>query len=182
VVDQGLVQDLVRSATPLEADVGGGFHVRVESAEASFADGLAVVRLDGQASVAGKAASADVKVYGAIDVVALDSKSGVLTCRVSVSGVEATHADVLGIHQPVRRLTEALTHGGLALLLGSIEIPVRIEDRLSIPAVDAHRLRIASADLPVQVAVQDVKVWGGKLWVSVKATIGASPAPEAQRP
>ena len=126
VVDQGLVQELLRGATPLEADVGGGFHVRVDSAEASFADGLAVVRLDGQASVAGKTASADVKVYGAIDVVALDSKSGVLTCRVSVWGVEAAHADVLGIHQPVRRLTEALTQGGLALLLGSIEIPVRI--------------------------------------------------------
>ena len=170
VVDQGLVQELVRGATPLEADGGGGFHVRVESAEASFADGLAVVRLDGTASVAGKTASADVKVYGAIDVVALDSRSGVLTCRVSVSGVEAVHADVLGIHQPVRRLTEALTHGGLALLLGSIEIPVRIEDRLSIPAVDDHRLRIASVDLPVQVAVQDVKVWSGKLWVTVYHT------------
>jgi hypothetical protein len=46
VVDQALVQDLLRGATPLEADVGGRFHVRVDSAEASFADGLAMVRLD----------------------------------------------------------------------------------------------------------------------------------------
>ena len=48
--------------------------------------------------------------------------------------------------------------------------------------MDDHRLQIASADLPVQVAVQDVKVWSGKLWVTIKATIGPSPAPEAQRP
>lgn len=182
VVDQGLVQDLLRGATPLEADVGGGFHVRVDSAETSFADGLALVRLDGNASVAGKAASADVSVYGAIDVVELDSTSGVMKCRVSVFGVDAAHADVLGVDEPVRRLTEALTHGGLALLLGSIEVPVRIENRLSIPAVESHRLRIASVDLPVQVGVEDVKVLGGKLWVRVKAAIGPSPAPEQRRP
>jgi len=182
VVDQGLVQDLLRKVMPLEGDVGGGFHVRVDSAETSFAAGLAVVRLDGQASVAGKTASADVSVYGAIDVVELDATSGVMKCRVSVSGVDAAHADVLGVHQPVRRLTEALTEGGLALLLGSIEVPVRIEHRVSIPAVESHRLRIESVDLPLQVAVEDVKALGGKLWVSVKTAIGPSPAPEQRRP
>jgi hypothetical protein len=117
VVDQALVQDLLRSAMPLEGDVGGGFHVRVDSAETSFADGLAIVRLDGKASVAGQTASGDVSVYGAVE---LDATSGVMTCRVSVSGVDAAHADVLGVHQPVRRLTEALTQGGLALLLVSL--------------------------------------------------------------
>ena len=182
VVDQALVQDLLRSVTPLEGDVGGGFHVRVESAETSFADGLAIVRLDGKASVAGKAASADVSVYGAIDVVELDSTSGVMKCRVSVFGVDAAHADMLGVDEPVRRLTEALTQGGLALLLGSIEVPVRIENRLSIPALESHRLRIASVDLPLQVAVEDVNVLGGKLWVRVKAAIGPSPAAEQRRP
>jgi len=182
VVDQALVQDLLRSATPLEGDVGGGFHVRVDSAETSFADGLAIVRLDGKASVAGKAASADVSVYGAIDVVELDSTSGVMKCRVSVSGVDAAHADVLGVDEPVRRLTEALTHGGLALLLGSIEVPVRVENRVSIPAVESHRLKIESVDLPLQVAVEDVKAWGGKLWVRVQVAIGPSPAPEPRRP
>jgi hypothetical protein len=182
VVDQALVQDLLRGATPLEAAVGGGFHVRVDSAEATFADGLAIVRLDGQASVAGKAASADVSVYGAIDVVELDATSGVMKCRVSVSGVDAAHADVLGVDEPVRRLTEALTHGGLALLLGSIEVPVRIENRVSIPAVESHRLRIESVDLPLQVAVEDVKAWGGKLWVRVQVAIGPSAAPERRRP
>ena len=182
VVDQALVQDLLRSVTPLEGDVGGGFHVRVESAETSFADGLAIVRLDGKASVAGKAASADVSVYGAIDVVELDSTSGVMKCRVSVFGVDAAHADMLGVDEPVRRLTEALTQGGLALLLGSIEVPVRIENRLSIPALESHRLSIASVDLPLQVAVEDVNVLGGKLWVRVKAAIGPSPAAEQRRP
>jgi hypothetical protein len=182
VVDQALVQELLRSIVPLEGDVGGGFHVRVDSAETSFADGLAIVRLDGKASVAGKTASADVSVYGAIDVVELDATSGVMKCRVSVFGVDAAHADVLGVHQPVRRLTEALTEGGLALLLGSIEVPVRIENRLSIPALEAHRLRIASVDLPLQVAVEDVNALGGKLWVRVKAAIGPSPAAEPRRP
>jgi hypothetical protein len=178
VVDQVLVQDLLRAVTPLEADVGNGFHVRIDSADTVFGDGVAVVRLSGTASVGGASVGSPVSVLGAIDVVALDRTSGVLQCGVNILGVEAQDAQALGRADAVARLSEALTRGGLALLLGSLEIPVSIENHLSIPAVESKRLRIAGEELPLTIAVQQVKVFGGRLWVYVDAAL----APRGAKP
>jgi hypothetical protein len=104
-----------------------------------------------------------VTVLAAIDVVELHPVSGVLECRIGILGVDAQDARALGHGDPVGRLTEALTRGGLALLLGSLEIPVSVEDRLSIPAVDSKRLQIAAEELPLTIAVQQVKAFGGRL-------------------
>lgn len=175
VVDQLLVQDLLRAATPLEADVGGGFHVRIDSADVAFGDGVALVRMAGTASVGGAAVSSRVTVLGAIDIVELEPVSGVLQCHVGILGVDAQDAALLGHGDPVGRLSEALARGGLGLLLGSLEIPISIEDRLSIPAVQSKRLQIAADSLPLTVAVQQVKVFGGRLWVFVDAALAPRP-------
>lgn len=176
VVDEALVKGLLQAVTPLEADVGNGFFVKIDSAEAVFGDGVALVRMTGTASVGGASVGSQVTVFGAIDVVKLDPISGVLQCGVSILGVEAKDARALGRNDPVGRLTEALTHGGLSLLLGSFEIPVSLEDRLTIPAVESKRLRIAAEDLPLTLAVQQVKAFGGRLWVFVDATLAPGPA------
>ena len=176
IVDQVLVQDLIRAVTPLEADVGSGFHVKIDSANAAFGDGVALVSMTGTASVGGASVGSQVTVLAAIDVVELHPVSGVLECRVSILGVEAQDVRALGRNDPVGRLTEALTRGGLALLLGPLEIPVSIEDRLSIPAVESKRLQIAAEDLPLTIAVQQVKAFGGRLWVFVDAALAPGPA------
>ena len=171
VVDQSLVQDLIRAVTPLEADVGSGFHVKIDSASASFGDGVALVRMTGTARLGGASVGSQVTVLAAVDVVELDPSSSVLECRVNVLGVEAQDARALGRNDPVGRLTEALTRGGLSLLLESFEIPVSVENRLSIPAVESKHLRIAAEDLPLTIAVQQVKAFGGRLWVFVDAAL-----------
>jgi len=166
VVDQGLVQDLLRAAMPLEGPVGG-FQVRIESAEASFGDGVALIHLNGKATLIQSSVAADLKVYGGLEVVSMDPASGLLRCQVRVFGVEADHADLLGIDEPLRGLAEALSHGGLAALLRFVEIPVRIDDHLTLPAVDSRRLRIPAARVPIRAEVAEVKVFGGKLWVAL---------------
>lgn len=182
VVDQLLVEDLLRAVTPLDADVGGGFHVKIDAAETAFGDGVALVRLTGTASVGGASVGAPVTVFGAIDGVKINTATGVLQCDVSILGVEAHDATALGLDDPVGRLSEALAHGGLALLLGSLEIPVRVEDRLSIPAVASKRLSIAAEHLPLTVAARQVKVFGGRLWVFVDIALAPRPTatPEAR--
>ena len=175
VVDQVLVQDLLRAVTPLEADVGSGFHVKIDSADTAFGDGVALVSMTGTASVGGASVGSQVTVLAAIDVVELRPVSGVLECRVSILGVDAQDARALGLGDPVGRLTEALTRGGLALLLGPLEIPVSVEDRLSIPAVESKRLQIAAENLPLTIAVQQVKAFGGRLWVFVDVALAPSP-------
>jgi hypothetical protein len=179
VVDQILVQDLLRAVTPLEADVGSGFHVRIDAADAVFGDGVALVRLTGTASVGGTSVGSAVTVFGAIDVVKLDPTSGILQCGVSVVSVEAPDASALGRNDPVGKLTQALAEGGLSMLLGPLEIPVSVENRLSIPAVESKRLQIAAENLPLTIAVQQVKVFGGRLWVFVDAAL-APRTPKAE--
>jgi hypothetical protein len=174
VVDQHLVQDLVGAVVPLEGEVGGGFHVRIEAAEAAFADGLALLRLRGRARHEATAASAAMTVYGGLDVVDLDPDSGMLRCRVKVFGVETTEADVLGIDRPARRLSDALATGGLERLLPAVEVPIRIEDNIALPAVRTRRLRIDAADVPIHASVGHVAVFGGKLWVSLALDDDAS--------
>ena len=176
VVDQVVVQDLLRAVTPLDADVGSGFHVQITSADAAFGDGVALVRLTGRASVGGASMGTEVTVFAAIDVVKLDPTSGILQCGVGILGVEAQNASALGRNDPMGRLTEALTNGGLALLLGSLEIPVSIEDRLEIPAVQSKRLQIPAETLPLSVAAREVKVFAGRLWVFIDVALAPRPA------
>jgi hypothetical protein len=171
VVDQSVVQDLLRAVTPMEGDVGKGFHVRIDSAETAFGDGVALVRLSGTASLNDAKASAQVTVLGAIDTVKVDPASGVLRCNVSILGVETPDSSALGWGDPVGRLTEALVHGGLSTLLGDFEIPVRVEDRLEIPAVDSKRLQIVAEQLPLAVSAQQVRVFGGKLWIYIDVAL-----------
>jgi hypothetical protein len=171
VINEALVRDLLRAVTPFEADVGGGFYVKIDSADASFGDGVALVRMAGTASVGGASVGSKVTVDGVIDVVELEPSSGVLQCGLSILSVEAQDSSALGLNDPVGRLTEALAHGGLSLLLGSLEIPVSIKDRLSMPAVDSKRLDIAAETLPLTLGVQQVKVFGGRLWVFVDVSL-----------
>lgn len=171
VVDQSLVQDLLRAVTPMSADVGNGFHVRIDSADTAFGDGVALVRMTDIASRDASTVGAEVTVFGAIDAVRIDPASGVLRCSVAILGVEAQDAKALGRNDPVGRLTEALAHGGLSLLLDGLEIPVRVEDHLKIPAVDSKRLQIVAEKLPLTVGARKIKVFGGKLWVFVEVAL-----------
>jgi hypothetical protein len=189
VVDQKLVQQLLASAIPVEGDVGGGFHVAIDAAAAEFADGVALIHLNGAARHAAGGPSARIAVYAGLDVVELEPASGVLRARVSVYQVEVLSGG-LGFGARGRRLTEALAEGGLESLVGPIEVPVRIEDRLRLPELRTRRVSVPALEVPVAASVSSVRVFGGKLWVSVRARLAlppdapalAAPAAEAAAP
>jgi hypothetical protein len=84
---------------------------------------------------------------------------------------------VLGTFEPTRRLTEALAGGGLEALLGPIEVPVRVADKLALPAVRTRRVSIAAAELPVEAQVSSLAAFGGKLWIGIRS--GLRPVPGA---
>ncbi len=169
VVDQGLVQEVVSAVLPLEGEVGD-FKLRLESAQAAFGDGVALLRLAGKVSAVGQAASADMIVYGGLDVMEISPESGRLRSQISVYGVEVKEADIFGVNE--RGLTRALAHDGLAALLHFVEVPVRFENTLLIPAVESKRLRIPEMNLPLNARVARVRVFGGKLWIEVLASTG----------
>jgi hypothetical protein len=180
-VDESLVQSVLESAVSLEGDVGGGFRVRIDRASASFQDGVALVRMGGEARLVDESVSTWAEVYGGLEVVELHPESGVLRARVKVYAVEVARADILGIDEPARKLTKALAEGGLESLLGPIEVPVRVEDHLRLPAVETRRLRIPAMGVPVVASVTSVRVFGGKLWVGIGASLPAAEGEPCRR-
>lgn len=174
-VDQRLVQDLLSAVLPLEGDVKGGFHVRIESATAAFEDGVPLLRLAGRVTAAGQIAAATMVVYAGLETIDLSPGSGLLRGRISLYGLEVKEANIGGLDQ--RRLTQALAHGGLETLLPFVEVPIRFEDTVALPAVQAHRLRIPGTDVHLTARVALVRAFGGKLWIGMEGSaVGTKPA------
>ncbi len=171
VVDQDLVQQLLASVVPLEGDVGDGFHLRIDSATATFGDGLALLRLSGEAGLVAPRISSPVDVSARLDAVELSPESGILRARVTLHSVELPAQGASGFDEPLRRLTRALAAGGLESLVGPIEVPVRIEDRLRLPPVRTRRVSIPGTDVPVRAEVSSLRVFAGKMWVGVRAHV-----------
>jgi hypothetical protein len=184
VADEGLVRQVIAATLPFERVILDRYRIRVSRAEVHFDDGFGLVRLDGEASFADRSASeghAEVTVFGGLDVVALDPESGVLRGSVKIIALDARRVNVYGVRSVmVEDLVEQLGREKLdafSALASAIEIPVRLERSLTLPAVGPGEVRIAAATIPVRAAVTDVKAFRGKLWVSVDISAdGAAPA------
>jgi hypothetical protein len=190
VADEGLVAQVIAATLPFETVVGGRYRVSVTRAEVRFEDGFALVRLDGAASFADRPATdgyAEVTVYGGLDVVDLDPESGLLRGRVNVMALDARRVNVLGVKASVvEELVESLGRERLesfGVLVSRIDIPVRIEGKVALPAVGPGEVTIQAATVPVRASVAEVKAFRGKLWVSVDiASSGAvAPSPVVSR-
>jgi hypothetical protein len=176
-VDEQLVQSLIETALPIEAVVADRYRVRVSAARVQFEDGFALVTLEGRASMADRPQEdtfADVLLYGALDIVDLDPVSGTLRGRVTLIAFDARKVGVMGVGaRPAEGLVEDLARERLeafAPLLSDIEIPVAVQGRLDLPGLNEGGVRIAADTLPLRVAVQSVKAFRRKLWVSVDAS------------
>jgi hypothetical protein len=171
VVHQDVVRDLLLAATPFAQTILDRYRVRVDSAAVEFADGFALVRLAAQAAVVGGAVSADVVVLGGLEVLGLE-RSGLLRCQIRIFAVEARDANVAGLRRPARDLIDTFGREALDALISVVDIPVKVEDQVTIPGVDARRVRIPAAEVHVRARVADVQVFGDRLWVGLDAAVG----------
>lgn len=195
-VDERLVQSLVSTLVPAEHVVAERYRLRVERASVAFHDGIALVRLEGRASLLGREEDvfADVSVYGDLDVERTQQRADVLRTRIRLLAVDAREVAVVMKAPQAKQLVEDLGKARLeefAALASTLEIPVRQSYTLQVPAAGpGGAVRIEAADIPVQLSVLDVSVFHGRLWVSMAAAVGpgaatpASPAPalSAARP
>ncbi len=173
VVHQDVVRDLVRATTPFDKTILDRYRIRVSSATTEFTDGFALVRLVGRAELIDRPVSAEVEVLGGLEVLGLE-ESGLLRCQVRILAVDALEANVAGLDESVRDLIESLGRDGLNALLSEIDVPVRVEDEIVLPAVRTRRFRVASAVVPVAARVTGVRVFAERLWVGVAAQVGGS--------
>ena len=184
VVDQGLVQRLLTALTPSEHVVAERYHVVVTGARVVFEDGFALVRLDGRASLAGVRESdvfADLTVVGDLELPPEQEKPDVLNARIHVLGVEARQVLVGARSRSAEELVEELGRTKLedfASLASSLEIPVRQQYQITIPAVGpGGPVRIAAATLPLRLTLRSVRAFHGKLWIAMGASVGGAAAP-----
>jgi hypothetical protein len=188
LVDQSLVAALLATQVPREYVVEDTFRIWVTGARITFEDGLALVRLDARASLVGaeEEAFADVAVFGDLEILRQQPSAAVLRARINLIAVDARRVEVVGKRRDADKLVERLGKSRLsafAKLASELEIPVRHEHAIEMPAVDDGPVRIEATTLPLRLTLVDAKAFRGKLWISMAASFGpAGPPPSVALP
>jgi hypothetical protein len=183
-IDDTLLRDLIAAQLPFEMDVDR-FHLRLTEAEAQFR-GSPMVRLRGALNSKKRPdLAAAVNVIGALEDVQVDQSSSTLRARIAVDHLGIERA--AGLEQVLSGSTmdevARLVRLQLKDRLPPIQIPVKVQQSIELPAVTRGPVRIDGARMPLQVAVSEVLAGQGLLWISVHFQIGdlvkTADAPEA---
>lgn len=167
-IDDRLLHDLIAAQLPFEADVDR-FHVSLTEAEVQFR-GSPLVKLHGSMFVKEQPSiSAVVNAIGALEQIQVDPGSGTLHAKISVDhiGIESAAGleSVLGgstLDELARNLRRRV-----AGQLPGVQIPVRVQQAVVLPAVTQGPVRIAAASMPLEVTVSRAYAGQGILWIGV---------------
>jgi hypothetical protein len=161
VVDQVFVRDLLRAVMFFEADVGSGFHVKIDFADAFFEDGVVFVSVMGTASVGGARWG---RGHGPRRDRRRRAPPGLQASSSAVSASWASTRRTPGAGRRSGRPAHRVLTRGARVAASAPSRSRSVEDRLSIPAVESKCLQIAAVNLPLTIAVRQVKAFGGRLW------------------
>jgi hypothetical protein len=187
-VEDGLLRQLLEAQLPLEVDVDR-FHVRLDKAQVAFR-GSPLVSLEGRVVLRDRdGMEGELRLLGALDAIKLDPESGTLRAAIAVDHIDLKR--VAGLEQMLsgvaldemaRTLRVELTGR-----LPPIVIPIKVEQRIELPALTTGPVRIEGASMPLEVSVTQVLAVGGTLWVAVRVeagdfskTVGERAAPPAR--
>ena len=183
-IDDAFVRDVIGAQLPFEADVDR-FHLTLREAEVLFR-GSPVVRLRGSLVVRERPAlEAAVDVVGALENIRVDAASSTLRAKVAVDHLGIQKA--AGIESILSGATLDEVARALRLQvkeqLPPLQIPVKVQQSIDLPAVTRGPVRIDGARMPLQVAVSQVVAGQGRLWIAVHFQPGdlvkTKDAPEA---
>jgi hypothetical protein len=183
-IDEAFVRDLIAAQLPFEADAER-FHLTLSGAEVRFR-GSPIVHLRGALRLRDNPdLEAAVDVLGALEDIRVESASSTLRARISVDhlGIEraAGIESILGgsaLDEVARLLRLEIKDR-----LPAIQIPVKVQQSIDLPAVTQGPVRIDGARMPLQAAVSEIAAGQGKLWIAVHFQPGdlvkTADAPEA---
>jgi hypothetical protein len=167
-IDDTFVRDLIAAQLPFDVDVDR-FHLTLKEAEAQFR-GSPVVRLRGALHPRKRPdLEAAVTLIGALEDIRVEASSSTLKARIAV--------DHIGIEKAagIEAVLSGATMDEVARLirlqikdeLPPIQIPVKVQQSIDLPAVTQGPVRIDGARMPLQVAVSQVVAGQGRLWIAV---------------
>jgi hypothetical protein len=183
-IDDTFVRDLIAAQLPFEADVDR-FHLSLKGAEVQFR-GSPVVRLRGALNLRERPGlEAAVAVIGALEDIEVEPASSTLRARIAVDHLGIEKA--AGIESILRGSTldevARLVRLEIKEKLPPIQIPVKVQQSIDLPAVTQGPVRIDGAQMPLQAAVSQVVAGQGRLWIAVHFQPGdlvkTADAPEA---
>ena len=184
-IDETLLQNVIAAQLPFESKVGQ-FHLTLDEAQLLFR-GAPTVRLRGRMKREGNVdLEAVVNVVGALDQISVDPVRGALEAKIVV--------DHIGIEKAagIETLMSGSTLDELARMirlqlegqLPPIQIPVKVQQSIELPAVTNGPVRIDGASMPIAANVSQVLAGQGRLWVAIHFQPGdlvkTKDAPEVQ--
>ena len=184
-IDDTLLQEVIAAQLPFENEIGD-YRLTLEQAEVHFR-GAPTVRLHGRLERRGRLGlEAVVDVIGALDDISVDSARGALAAKIVVDhiGIEkAAGAEAVFSGSTLDEVARMIRLQ-LADKLPPIQIPVKIQQSLELPAVTNGPVRIEGARMPIAANVTRVFAGQGRLWVAIHFQPGelvkTGDAPEAQ--
>lgn len=186
-IDESLVQECLRLGLPREEVVQARYRVRLEDAQVSFEHNFGLVRLDGRVTYIGSLEAsvfAEVSLYGTVDVVELDRRSGLLHGNLSLVALEVHRTEVFVRSRTARDLADGLADLGLEALSGlaaPVEIPVQLEEKIRMTGIGPEGpVTIQPAVVPLRLNVTRVLALGGKLWVFIDVRAGEDKSAEGK--
>jgi hypothetical protein len=167
-IDDTLLRDLISAQLPFEMDVDR-FHLSLTDVEAQFR-GSPIVRLRGVLSSRERPELvAAVTVIGALVGIEVEASSSTLRANIAVDHIGIEKA--AGLEQLLSGSTmdEAARLVRLQLTdrLPPVQIPVKVQQSIDLPAVTSGPVRIDGARMPLQASVSRVVAGQGRLWVAV---------------
>ncbi len=167
-IADSLVRDLIGAQLPFEADVDK-FHIALRTAEVKFR-GSPVVELTGALNLKNRPnLQAAARVIGALEGIAVDPATATLKARISVDHLALEQ--VAGFEQLLSGSTldevGRMVRLQIKEKLPEIQIPVKVQQSIELPAVTHGPVRLEGARMPLQVAVSQVLAGQGILWIAV---------------
>lgn len=174
-VDEKVLGDIFRSQLPLERPLGKRFVVQLEKAEISLQDKYGLIVIEGNLHLRkSPERQTAVRIFGGLGAVMIDPLTGLLNIRIAIDHFELLQAGVL---------ENILGSGGKKFLaeqgreilqdaIPNIEIPVALRQNINIPAIAEGGIKLDSLIIPLDLSVNRFIAAGGKLWVTLTATVG----------
>ncbi len=172
-IDESFVQGLITARLPIEL-TAAPYRVVLTAVDVGF-EGSPTVRLRGTITRDGVVTlDVVVRVVGALSGIEIDTATSTLRARISADHLEIEEASGM------ESILSGSTLDDVALLvrreaesqLPTIEIPVRVQQDIEIPAVTDGPVRIKATRLPVRASVSRVFAANKRLWIGLHVEVG----------
>jgi hypothetical protein len=167
-ITDSLVREIIAAQLPLDANVGR-FRVRLQDVDVVFR-GNTVVRLHGTLRPRWlPLLEARLDLIGALENLALDPSGSTLSARIAIDHLGIEKAAGLGslLSGSIRNELGGSIGNKIKDRLPQVQIPIRVQQTIDLPAVARGPVRIEGASLPLKVTVSQVTAVRGLLWVAL---------------